>query len=107
MTRPLAPSSLHWRGVDMTRSEKKYVMAPEHKHARHYAESMEWKRSEWEYLSRPEQLKGLYGVVLYDVRIPRANLGSLVREKAVSLREAVIEAQEAGRIVRTNVVNLP
>lgn len=88
----------------MTRSEKKYVMAPEHKHARHYAESMEWKRSEWEYLSRPDQLKGLYGVVLYDIRVP--GMRRNVRMAAYELRDAVIEAQEAGRIVRTNVVNL-
>ena len=89
----------------MTHSEKKLVMAPEHKHARHYAESMEWKRSEWEYLSRPEQLKGLYGIVLYDIRVPGLKRG--IRFAASELRDAVIEAQGSGRIVRTNVVNLP
>lgn len=88
----------------MTHSEKKLVMAPEHKHARHYAESMEWKRSEWEYLSRPEQLKGLYGVVLFDIRIPRSRRWSYADEELI---EAVFEAQQSGRIVRTNVVNLP
>lgn len=88
----------------MTHSEKKLVMAPEHKHARHYAESMEWKRSEWEYLSRPEQLKGLYGIVLFDVRIPRSKI---IGRQTEELREAVIEAQQSGRIAHTNVVNLP
>lgn len=89
----------------MTHSEKKLVMAPEHKHARHYAESMEWKRSEWEYLSRSEQLKGLYGIVLYDIRVPGLKRGT--RFAASELRDAVIEAQGSGRIARTNVVNLP
>lgn len=88
----------------MTHSEKKLVMAPEHRHARHFAESMEWKRSEWEYLSRPEQLRGLYGIVLFDVRIPRSKI---IGRQTEELREAVIEAQQSGRIARTNVVNLP
>jgi hypothetical protein len=90
----------------MTRAGKKLIVAPEPRHALHYARCMEWKREEWEFLSKPEQLKGLYGIVLYDVRVPRFHPTPTHAVKLQTLRDAINEALQVERIIRLNVVNL-
>lgn len=98
-------------GVEMVRSEKKYLIAWTHAQAGHYARMMNWKRSEWEYVSmagmHAEKLRGKYGVVLYDVRAPRYRPTQVEAEKMEHLRSIIQPMLDSGRIIKLNVVNLP
>lgn len=91
----------------MMQARKKFVVAAEHRHARHFAESMDWKRAEWEFVSKPDKLKGLYGIVVYDVRIPRMKLTGVQKTEVDVMHMAIQEGLASGRIARHNVVNLP
>jgi epoxyqueuosine reductase QueG len=90
----------------MTKAEKKYVVAFTHAQARHFASTMDWKRSEWEFLSKPEQLKGLHSIILYDVRTPGYKPNPNETAKMDEMRYAIVVAQNSQRIAKTNVVNL-
>ncbi len=91
----------------MTKAEKKYVIAYTHAQARHFAQTMGWQRAEWVFASHPMILKGLYGVVLYDVRAPRYSPTPTESRKMADLRTEVDIALTSGRITKANVVNLP
>lgn len=91
----------------MVRSEKKLIIAPEHRHALHYARMMEWKREEWSYVGRPEHLKGQYNVVVYDVRVPGFRMSPRASDLHQAIRNELLIGKESGRIVKVNVVNLP
>lgn len=93
----------------MTKAEKKYVVAWTHAQARHFAQSMDWARSEWEYVNpkSPERLLGLYNVVLYEVRAPRYQPNAVERRDMDYFWEVVRPMLDSTRIARHNVVNLP
>jgi hypothetical protein len=91
----------------MTKSEKKFIFASTHAQALHYAKSvMDWARSEWEFLSKPEMLKGLHSIVVYEVRVPKQKMDGDSAAKHRAMREAIDEGVASGRIARLNVVNL-
>ena len=94
----------------MIRSEKKYVLAWTHKQALHFARSMMgWARSEWQFVdAKGDALRGLYGVVLYDIRAPRYQPSLNDRENMERCRREIVDpGLQSGRIVKINVVNLP
>ena len=94
----------------MTKSEYKYVLAWTHAQALHFARTMEWKRSEWRYVGpsqSPEGMKGMYGIVLYEVRAPRYNATPIERDRMERTLAEIAIIQNSGRIIKTNVVNLP
>jgi len=91
----------------MVRAEKKYVVAYEHRQARHYAASMNWKRDEWVFVGSAEKLLGLYGIILYEVRLPRFRPDPIASENMTKLIHAINVGVQSGRIIRHNVVNLP
>ena len=91
----------------MIKAEKKYVVAYTHAQARHFAQSMNWKRDEWGFVSHPAILKGLHGIVLYDVRAPRYKPTQPEAAKYADIREMITEGVESTRIAKLNVVNLP
>jgi hypothetical protein len=91
----------------MTKAEKKYVLAWTHAQARHYAQTMGWKREEWVFVSHTAMLKGLYGIVLYQVRAPSYHA---TRGEAAKMEDLLREVEiglTSGRIAKSNVVNLP
>lgn len=91
----------------MVKAEKKFILAYTHPQARHYAQSMDWKRDEWVFLSHPAMLKGMHSIVLYDVRTPKFKANAAEASKMTATRHEVDIAVTSGRIVRVNVVNLP
>ena len=93
----------------MTHSEKKIVLAWTHAQALHYAKSMGWARSEWSFIKPGDEyrIKGLYGIILYDVRAPRYKPTAQESERMERTRLEITIAQSSGRIAHTNVVNLP
>lgn len=98
-------------GVEMVRSEKKYLIAWTHAQAGHYARMMGWKRNEWEYVSMSGEpgykLRGMYGIVVYDVRAPRYRPTRIEADKMDELRANIQPMLDSGRIIKLNVVNLP
>lgn len=90
----------------MVKSELKLVLAWTHAQALHFAKSMEWQRSEWRLVRDSRDLKGMYGIVLYDLRAPRYTPSIPERHRMEPLRAEIEIMQNSGRIVRTNVVNL-
>lgn len=95
----------------MTKSEYKYVLAWTHAQALHFARTMEWKRSEWRYVGPGdggvERLKGMHTVILYEVRAPRYNATPIERDRMERILAEIAIMQNSGRIIKTNVVNLP
>jgi predicted hydrolase (HD superfamily) len=92
----------------MTRAEKKYVIAWTYAQAKHYAQSiMRWKCDEWVYVNDTYRLRGLYGILMYDVRAPRyePEKHEIARMEAIQQETQIMNS--AGRIARLNVVNLP
>lgn len=94
----------------MTRAEKKYIVAFTHPQARHFAQSMGWVRSEWEYVN-PRNPKpsfvGMYNLIVYSVRVPRY-IPIQGEAPAMEQMQATLQTmRDSGRIVRFNVVNLP
>lgn len=93
----------------MTRAEKKYIVAYTHAQARHFAQTMDWVRSEWEYVNprNPKpSLAGMYNLVVYDVRAPRYTPIAGEAPAMERLQAELQIMQSAGRIVRLNVVNI-
>lgn len=92
----------------MVKSEKKYVVAWTHAQARHFAQSMDWARSEWTFVDPryPERMQGLYGVILYEVRAPRYRPTEQEHAHMEEFWLRVRPMIESGR-GRLNVVNLP
>lgn len=94
----------------MIKAEKKYVVAYTHPQAKHFAQSMGWVRSEWEYVNprNPKpSLAGMYNLLVYDVRAPRY---TPIGGEAADMERLQAELQimvNSGRIARLNVVNLP
>lgn len=93
----------------MTKSEKKFVVAWTHAQARHFAQSMDWTRSEWDFANprSPERLLGLYNIVLYEVRAPRYRPSIVEQRDMDYFWECVRPMMDSARIARHNVVNLP
>ena len=91
----------------MVKAEKKLVVAYTHAQARHFAQSMDWTRDEWIFLSHPEQLKGFHSILVYDVRAPKYKPSTRESSKMVDMQSALLIGSTSGRIVRINVVNLP
>jgi hypothetical protein len=94
----------------MTKAEKKYVVAYTHAQARHFAQSMGWVRSEWEYVNprNPKpSLAGMYNLIVYNVRAPRY---TPIQGEEPAMERLQTELQimvQSGRIARLNVANLP
>ena len=94
----------------MVRAEKKYIVAYTHPQARHFAQSMGWVRSEWEYVNprNPKpSLAGMYNLIVYNVRTPRY---IPIQGEVPAMERMQAELQimvSSGRIARLNVVNLP
>lgn len=92
----------------MIQAQKKYIVAWTHAQARHFAQTMEWKRSEWVYVNpqSPERaLAGIYNVLIYEVRAPRYRPNQVEQTNMDRMWEylrPVIESQRA----RLNVVNI-
>jgi len=84
------------------------VVAWTHAQARHFAQTMEWQRSEWEYVNPryPERMQGLYNVLLYEVRAPRYRPTQQEDVNMIRFWERVRPMIESGR-GKLNVVNLP
>lgn len=91
----------------MTRAEKKYIVAWTHAQAKHFAHTMRWKCDEWIFVTDLERMKGLYGILLYDVRAPRYTPTKREIARMEAIQREVQIMNSAGRIARLDVVNLP
>lgn len=90
----------------MTKSEYKMVLAWTHAQALHYAKHMGWSRSEWRLVRDDRDLKGVYNVILFDLRAPRYQPNHAETLRMDRIRNEVAISEQAGRIIRINVVNL-
>lgn len=91
----------------MRKADKKLIVAATHAQARHYAQLMNWKRDEWAYVKSVDDLVGLHGIVLYDVRAARYVPSGSEATRLELVRAYIPIIQEAGRIAKLNVYNLP
>lgn len=91
----------------MKKSEMKLVLAYTHAQALHFAKTMQWARSEWRMIRDKRDLLGICDVVLYDLRAPRYAPTKSEQARMETLRHEVEIMQVSGRIMRSNVVNLP
>jgi hypothetical protein len=91
----------------MVKAEKKFVVAYTHAQARHFAESMDWARAEWAYVSHPAQLDGMHSILVFDVRAPKYKPSLRESSKMADMQSALLVASTSGRIARINVANLP
>lgn len=93
----------------MTKAEKKFVIAWTHAQARHFAQTMDWTRSEWHYIEprAHEKMLGLYNILVYDVRAPRYRPTQIEAENMDRMQAQLQIMALSGRIARINVVNLP
>lgn len=96
----------------MIRSEKKVILAWTFAQAKHFAQSMEWTRKEWDYLDPSDRcakgIRGRHDIVLYDVRAPRYHASFVEKNNMQELWTThITPALNAERIAKLNVVNLP